>query len=121
MKDTPDPRDSFIYNLCKDRSLSHFNRVILFASMQDLYIPLNSALALTDDSNTQNCIIFNEMQQSITSACGKNIEQYQIVFPSLDPQNGTTWGWGDVLGREAHIAMLDDSAFIDIAIHLSRI
>lgn len=43
LKDTANPRNSFLYRLARSSALHHFRYVILSASAQDRYVPLHSA------------------------------------------------------------------------------
>jgi hypothetical protein len=114
MKDSPGYKDTFLYKLSLDTSLSHFQRVLMFASKQDLYTPFESAMVLPSKLESPNANIYNEMQVNLSKHLSENRQNCEIIYPWMDP----SWGWNDVLGRNAHIAMLDDDAFLEMAVHL---
>ena len=43
LKDQPDKRDAYVYQLSQQPGLSHFKHVLLLSSMQDRYVPSHSA------------------------------------------------------------------------------
>merc|ERR1712228_933405 len=45
MTDHSNPRETFLYRLCKTRGLEHFQNVVLLSCYEDQYGPLQSARA----------------------------------------------------------------------------
>jgi hypothetical protein len=111
LKDSVNFNETLMYKLSEDATISKFKKVLLFASKQDLYTPFESALVLPSESK-QN--IYGKMQENMLKNIAHNMEQFQVVYPGMDPE----WGWNYVLGREAHIAMLSQEAFLEIAVYI---
>lgn len=111
-----------MYKLSKDETISYFKRVLMFASKQDLYTPFDSALALqineTEYQQQQTVNIYNEIQENFNDNIKANVERYQVIYPGIEPK----WGFNgdfllilDIMGRTAHIAMLDEESFLILA------
>jgi hypothetical protein len=103
-----------MYKLSEDNTISKFKKVLLFASKQDLYTPFESALVLPSESKMHLNNIYGKMQENMLQNISHNVEQFQVVYPGMDPE----WGWNDVLGREAHVAMLSQAAFLEMAVYI---
>lgn len=112
MKDASDPKQSFLFKLSQEPGLQYFRYVLLCGSAQDHYVPIHSAhielteFALTDSSswgNTYREMVSNILHPLMNSSHTKLI-RYDVHFPSATMS---------LLGRAAHIAVLDSELFIE--------
>lgn len=117
LKDCIDPRESFLYQLSNDPTISNFKRVLLFGSKQDQYTPFTSALVdHTDKSlDSEGAVFLEEIKQRLWANLSRtHVETYLVDFPILDPKYGINWQISDVLGRKAHLAFLEDKGFCEM-------
>ncbi|XP_059176186.1 protein FAM135A-like isoform X2 [Physella acuta] len=114
LKDHTDPRQTFIYKLSQKPVLHHFKHVLLVGSHQDRYIPYHSSRieicrAAQKDTSTTGAI-YREMVQNILEPIIQSATCTLIrydVFHAL-PSTANT-----MIGRAAHIAVLDSEIFIE--------
>ncbi|KAK3090321.1 hypothetical protein FSP39_010936 [Pinctada imbricata] len=114
LKDHPDPRQTFLYKLSQKPGLELFRNVLLVGSSQDRYIPYHSSRiemckAAQRESSGMGAI-YSEMVANILTPVVNNPKCRLIrydVFHSL-PSNANT-----MIGRAAHIAVLDSELFIE--------
>nr|KAG5709617.1 hypothetical protein BaRGS_001667 [Batillaria attramentaria] len=108
LKDTSDPRQSFLYRLSQKPVLQHFKHVLLVGSCQDRYVPYHSSRiemcrAAQKDSSVFGKV-YQEMVENILMPIVKTptctLIRYDI-FHAL-PSTANT-----IIGRAAHIAVLD--------------
>ncbi|KAF7488241.1 Uncharacterized protein SSS_05221 [Sarcoptes scabiei] len=114
MKDSSNLKETFLYRLSKKSGLEHFRNILLCGSSQDYYVPIHSAhielcsAALNDSSDFG--IAYREMTKNILEPLiGKpniNIVRYD-VHHALDHNTNS------LIGRAAHIAVLDSELFIE--------
>ncbi|KNC96750.1 uncharacterized protein SPPG_07958 [Spizellomyces punctatus DAOM BR117] len=150
MKDNANLQESFMYKLATNASaLGAFKCVRLLASSQDGYADVESALiglggareiqracgqgcigvfgscesysrvdaegtaSTGDDQSDQDA--YKDMLVALSGVlAGAKVERYIVWFPSLA---GTT----DFLGRRAHVAMLEDPMFLEMAVVICRL
>ncbi|XP_018337387.1 PREDICTED: protein FAM135A isoform X4 [Trachymyrmex septentrionalis] len=114
MKDSPDVRRSFMFRLSQKSNLQKFKHVLLCGSAQDRYVPLHSARielckAAVRDPTDQGAA-YREMVHNILypvmSAPGVSLVRYD-VHHALPPTANA------LIGRAAHIAVLDSELFIE--------
>nr|XP_012230088.1 PREDICTED: protein FAM135A [Linepithema humile] len=114
MKDAPDVRRSFMFRLSQKSNLQKFKHVLLCGSAQDRYVPLHSARielckAAVRDPTDQGAA-YREMVHNILypvmSAPGVSLVRYD-VHHALPPTANA------LIGRAAHIAVLDSELFIE--------
>ncbi|XP_015174355.1 PREDICTED: uncharacterized protein LOC107065298 isoform X2 [Polistes dominula] len=114
MKDSPDVRRSFMFRLSQKSNLQNFKHVLLCGSAQDRYVPLHSARielckAAVRDPSDQGAA-YREMVHNILypvmSASGVSLVRYD-VHHALPPTANA------LIGRAAHIAVLDSELFIE--------
>ncbi|KAK7501141.1 hypothetical protein BaRGS_00007626 [Batillaria attramentaria] len=114
LKDTSDPRQSFLYRLSQKPVLQHFKHVLLVGSCQDRYVPYHSSRiemcrAAQKDSSVFGKV-YQEMVENILMPIVKTptctLIRYDI-FHAL-PSTANT-----IIGRAAHIAVLDSEVFIE--------
>ncbi|XP_063979471.1 uncharacterized protein LOC135163700 [Diachasmimorpha longicaudata] len=114
MKDSSDVRQSFMFRLSQRSNLQRFKHVLLCGSAQDRYVPLHSARielckAAVRDPTDQGAA-YREMVHNILypvmSTPGVTLVRYD-VHHALPPTANS------LIGRAAHIAVLDSDLFIE--------
>ncbi|XP_072756324.1 protein FAM135A isoform X2 [Anoplolepis gracilipes] len=114
MKDSPDVRHSFMFRLSQKSNLQKFKHVLLCGSAQDRYVPLHSARIelckaavrdLTDQGAAYREMVHNILYP-VMSASGVSLVRYD-VHHALPPTANA------LIGRAAHIAVLDSELFIE--------
>ncbi|KAL4235935.1 hypothetical protein ACF0H5_004324 [Mactra antiquata] len=114
LKDSPDPRQSFLFRLSQKRGLEYFRHVLLVGSSQDRYVPYHSSriemckAAQRESSGLGS--VYGEMVANILQPIVNNPQCKMIrydVFHAL-PSTANT-----IIGRAAHIAVLDSEIFIE--------
>ncbi|XP_070194808.1 protein FAM135A-like [Littorina saxatilis] len=114
LKDTNDPRQSFLYKLSQKPVLQYFKHVLLVGSSQDRYVPYHSSrIEMCKAAQRDSSIfgkVYHEMVDNVltpiiqTPSC--KLIRYD-VFHAL-PSTANT-----IIGRAAHIAVLDSEVFIE--------
>ena len=119
LKDAPNPRDSFLYHLSEAPSFEYFRHIVLLSSPQDKYVPYHSALiaASTQDGSLQSSLSLEMMQNILTPLREGKVNLVRISVDHSLPSSANS-----VIGRAAHIAMLDNDLFIEkfVSLHLSQ-
>ena len=119
LKDAPNARDSFLYHLSEAPSFEYFRHVVLLSSPQDKYVPYHSALVATStqDGSLQSSLSLEMMQNILTSLREAKVNLVRVSVDHSLPASANS-----VIGRAAHIAMLDNDLFIDkfVTLHLSQ-
>ncbi|KAK9871472.1 hypothetical protein WA026_012846 [Henosepilachna vigintioctopunctata] len=114
LKDTTDWRRSFLYTLSQRSTIHHFKNILLCGSSQDRYVPLHSARielckeAIKDTS--EQGAIFREMVHNIISPI---ISKKDVNFMRYDIHHALPNTANALIGRAAHIAVLDSELFIE--------
>ncbi|KAG8200153.1 hypothetical protein JTE90_018935 [Oedothorax gibbosus] len=114
MKDASDLRQTFLYKLSQKSGLEHFRNILLFGSSQDRYVPLHSARielckpALKDTS--LQGVIYREMVNNIIQPILKNPD---VSLLRYDVHHALPSSANSLIGRAAHIAVLDSELFIE--------
>ena len=119
LKDAPNARDSFLYHLSEAPSFEYFRHVVLLSSPQDKYVPYHSALiaASTQDGSLQSTLSLEMMQNILMPLREGKVNLVRISVDHSLPASANS-----VIGRAAHIAMLDNDLFIEkfVTLHLSQ-
>lgn len=119
LKDAPNPTDSFLYHLSEAPSLKYFRHVVLLASPQDKYVPYHSAKisTLTRDASFQTSISLRIMQNILEPLRKARVNLVRVSVDHAIPTSTNS-----VIGRAAHIAMLDNELFIKklVSLHLAQ-
>ncbi|XP_052686477.1 protein FAM135B-like isoform X6 [Crassostrea angulata] len=114
LKDHQDPRQTFLYKLSQKQGLELFRHVLLVGSSQDRYVPYHSSRiemckSAQRDSSVMGAI-YSEMVANILTPVVNSprckLVRYD-VFHAL-PNTANT-----IIGRAAHIAVLDSELFIE--------
>lgn len=119
LRDTSNPRDSFLYHLSETATFELFRHVVLLTSYQDKYVPYQSAKLgpIVCDGSLQNDL-GSEMAQNILGP----MQQAQVNLVRVCVNFAMPTSANSVLGRAAHIAMLDSELFIEkfVLLHLAQ-
>lgn len=114
LKDSTNLRKCFLYKLSQKSNLHHFKNVLLCGSGQDRYVPFHSARielckeALKDTS--EQGAIFREMVHNIISPI---ISKKEVNLLRYDIHHALPNTANALIGRAAHIAVLDSELFIE--------
>ena len=119
LKDAPNPCDSFLYQLSEAPSLEGFRHIILLASPQDKYVPYHSAKisTLSRDAGFQSSVSLRIMQNILEPLRRARVNLVRMSVDHAIPTSANS-----VIGRAAHIAMLDNELFIRkvVTLHLTQ-
>ena len=117
LKDAPNPRDSFLYHLSEAPSMECFKHVVLLSSSQDKYVPHHSAKlsSLSKDGSLQSSLSLEMMQNILEPLRERRVNLVRISVDHCIPTSANS-----LIGRAAHIAMLDSELFIEklVLLHL---
>ncbi|PAA57085.1 hypothetical protein BOX15_Mlig001885g6, partial [Macrostomum lignano] len=117
LKDNSDQRQTYLYELSSASGLDSFANVLLVSSPQDRYVPYHSSRvelasrALKDTG--QMSAVYMEMVSNLLQRLSKVLTvRYDVhhCFPSST---------NSLIGRAAHIAVLDSEVFLDKFISVS--
>ena len=109
LRDHPNPRETFLYRLSQKPTLEHFQNVLLVSSHQDKYVPFHSARLEAPPSSGAEAEACSEMLQNVIKPMqekGVNIVRYTVEHTLATSTNS-------LIGRAAHIAMLEDEKFVE--------
>ena len=119
LKDAPNPADSFLYHLSEAPSLEYFRHVVLLASPQDKYVPYHSAKisTLSQDAAFQTSVSLRIMHNIL-----EPLRKARVNLVRLSVDHAIPTSANSVIGRAAHIAMLDNEMFIRklVTLHLAQ-
>lgn len=115
--DNPDLRKTFLYNLCKQRTLENFKNIILISSPQDGYVPYHSARIETcqasSGDHSKKGQLFLEMLNECLDQIRAPSSEHRVFIrcdvnfdTSLQGRNINT-----MIGRAAHIEFLESDVF----------
>ncbi|XP_010458322.1 PREDICTED: protein FAM135B-like isoform X1 [Camelina sativa] len=121
LTDDPDLQNTFIYKLCKQKTLGSFKNIILLSSPQDGYVPYHSARIESCQpasfDNSKKGVAFLEMLNNCMDQIrGPSPEtpHHQRVFMRCDVNFDTTLygrNLNSFIGRAAHIEFLESDIF----------
>lgn len=119
IKDAPNSRDSFLYHLSESPSMENFRHVVLLCSPQDKYVPYQSAkmASVAADGSLQSDVSL-EMMHNILEP----LRQAKVNLVRVSVDHSLPTSANSVIGRAAHIAMLDNELFIEkfVSLHLAQ-
>jgi len=124
LKDNTDLRQTFMYQLSTKPCLQYFKYVLLVGSHDDFYVPMHSALiqvcrqAMKD--TTQLGQVYTEIIHNIMLPLlngGRTTVVRYSVFHAQQASSTTS----HLLGRAAHIAVLDSDLFIEKLLTVSAL
>ncbi|XP_016984141.2 uncharacterized protein LOC108048155 isoform X1 [Drosophila rhopaloa] len=114
MRDTTDMRNCFLYRLSQRSTLHHFKNILLCGSSQDRYVPAHSArlelckAAMRDSSSLGT--IYREMVHNIIAPI---LARPELTLARFDVHHALPHTANTLIGRAAHIAVLDSELFIE--------
>ena len=114
-KDGSSPRESFLYHLSLCPGFEYFKNVLLVASHQDKYVPFHSARLQPHSGHDQ---IELEMIQNLIQP----MERANVNLIRYNIDHVLTMNSSSLIGRAAHVAMLDSMAFVEkfIIVHCAK-
>ena len=119
LKDAANPMDCFLYHLSEAPSLEYFRHVVLLASPQDKYVPYHSAKisALASDAAFQTSVCLRIMHNIL-----EPLKKARVNLVRVNVDHAIPTSTNSVIGRAAHIAMLDNELFIKklVSLHLTQ-
>ncbi|XP_033112421.1 protein FAM135A-like [Anneissia japonica] len=114
LKDNPDPRQTFLYQLSEKPGFSLFKNVLLVGSSQDRYVPLHSARVEKCKAAEKDKYIwgtvYNEM---LTNIMKPIVDNPNVELVRYDVHHALQSSANSLIGRAAHIAFLDSDLFIE--------
>ncbi|XP_060519981.1 protein FAM135A [Cylas formicarius] len=114
LKDSTDPRQSFLYRLSQRSTLHYFKNILLCGSGQDRYVPLHSArIELCKESlkdSSEQGTVYRKMVQNILQPV---MAQKDLKLLRYDIHHALPNTANALIGRAAHIAVLDSEIFIE--------
>ncbi|XP_059215081.1 protein FAM135A isoform X4 [Centropristis striata] len=112
-RDNSDPRQTFLYKLSKKSGLQFFKNVVLVGSLQDRYVPYHSArieMCKTALKDKQTGPVYAEMIENLLLPVLQNkdcnLVRYDVIHALPNTANS-------LIGRAAHIAVLDSEIFLE--------
>ncbi|XP_074641981.1 protein FAM135A-like [Tubulanus polymorphus] len=122
MKDHSNPRQTFLYQLSQKPGLEFFKQVLLVASTQDRYVPYHSArielckAAMKDSSSMGEVYVemVNNILQPVVKDTNITVVRYDVFHALQNTAN-------NLIGRAAHIAVLDSELFLEKFISVSAL
>ncbi|KAJ7965893.1 hypothetical protein O6P43_015451 [Quillaja saponaria] len=115
--DEPDLQNTFLYNLCKQKTLDSFKHIILLSSPQDGYVPYHSAriescqTASRDTSKKSR--VFLEMLNNCLDQIRPNPSERRVFIRCDVNFDTSAYGknFNSFIGRAAHIDFLESDIF----------
>lgn len=114
MKDSTDIRQTYLYRLSAKPGLERFRNILLCGSVQDFYVPIHSAhielcnLAVNDYS--EHGMAYKEMMRNILE---RIVNKPNVNLVRYDVHHALASNANTLIGRAAHIAVLDSELFIE--------
>ncbi|KAG4931039.1 hypothetical protein AAZX31_17G181500 [Glycine max] len=115
--DDQDIQNTFIYKLCKQKTLDHFRHIILLSSPQDGYVPYHSARielcqAASRDKSKKGRV-FLEMLNDCLDQIRANPSEHRVFMRCDVNFDATSYGknLNSFIGRAAHIEFLESDIF----------
>jgi len=113
LKDSSDIRKTFMYKLCENSNLHLFKNVLLAGSSQDKYVPLHSArIELCKSAIKDNSVTGTAYKEMVNNILGKVVES-DVELVRYDVHHALPNNTNSLIGRAAHIAVLDSELFIE--------
>ncbi|XP_075672510.1 uncharacterized protein LOC142642042 isoform X5 [Castanea sativa] len=116
LTDNPDLHNTFLYKLCKKRTLQNFRNVILLSSPQDGYVPYHSArieMCPAASLDSKKSSVFMEMLNNCLDQIRSPSSEHR-VFMRCDVNFDTSLhgrNLNSFIGRAAHIEFLESDIF----------
>jgi len=113
LKDSADIRQTFMYKLSQQSNLHFFKNVLLAGSSQDKYVPIHSArIELCKSAIKDGSVIGAAYKEMVNNILGKVIDS-DVELVRYDVHHALPNNTNSLIGRAAHIAVLDSELFIE--------
>eukprot|EP00090_Calanus_glacialis_P010228 TRINITY_DN18611_c0_g1_i1.p1 TRINITY_DN18611_c0_g1~~TRINITY_DN18611_c0_g1_i1.p1 ORF type:complete len:1338 (-),score=331.89 TRINITY_DN18611_c0_g1_i1:1056-4637(-) len=113
LKDEADIRKTFMYKLAEKSNLHFFKNVLLAGSSQDKYVPIHSArIELCKAAIKDNSVTGAAYKEMVHNILGKVVES-DVELVRYDIHHALPNNTNSLIGRAAHIAVLDSELFIE--------
>nr|XP_027784034.1 protein FAM135A isoform X9 [Marmota flaviventris] len=112
-RDHADPRQTFLYKLSNKAGLHYFKNVVLVGSLQDRYVPYHSArieMCKTALKDKQSGQIYSEMIHNLLHPVLQSKDCNLVRYNVINALPNTA---DSLIGRAAHIAVLDSEIFLE--------
>ncbi|XP_054425536.1 protein FAM135A isoform X6 [Pteronotus mesoamericanus] len=112
-RDHSDPRQTFLYKLSNKAGLHYFKNVVLVGSLQDRYVPYHSArieMCKTALKDKQSGQIYSEMIHNLLRPVLQSKDCNLVRYNVINALPNTA---DSLIGRAAHIAVLDSEIFLE--------
>jgi hypothetical protein len=119
LKDHIEPRKTYLYSLSQKPCLEYFKNILLMASPQDRYVPFHSARIEVCKAALTDTIYGSTYVEMINNLLGPIINNPSITFVRYNAFHNIPSGTNNIIGRAAHIAILDSELFVEKLISIS--
>uniref|UniRef100_T1JT85 DUF676 domain-containing protein n=1 Tax=Tetranychus urticae TaxID=32264 RepID=T1JT85_TETUR len=114
MKDSTDPRKTFLYKLSQEPGLEFFRYILLCGSSQDHYVPIHSShIELCTPSINDTSMIGISYREMVTNLLHPIVKNGHSKLIRYDVHHALSSNANSIIGRAAHIAVLDSELFIE--------
>nr|XP_045599239.1 protein FAM135A-like isoform X1 [Procambarus clarkii] len=114
LKDRVDIRQTFLYRLSQRSQLHHFRNVLLCGSSQDRYVPLHSArIELCRQAIKDASVMGSAYREMVSNLLQPIISSPSVTLVRYDIHHALPSTANSLIGRAAHIAVLDSELFIE--------
>ncbi|KAF2360928.1 Protein FAM135 [Trinorchestia longiramus] len=114
LKDRVDIRQTFLYRLAQRSQLHHFRNILLCGSSQDRYVPLHSArIELCRAAVKDTSVMGAAYREMVSNLLQPIICSSSVTLVRFDIHHALPSTANSLIGRAAHIAVLDSELFIE--------
>ncbi|CAF3479267.1 unnamed protein product [Adineta steineri] len=118
-KDHIDPKETYLYKLSKKPCLEFFKNILLVASPQDRYVPFHSSRIEVCKAALKDTVYGSIYLQMINNLLEPILRNPSITFVRYNAFHSIPAGTNNIIGRAAHIAILDSELFVEKLILVS--
>ncbi|CAF3528073.1 unnamed protein product [Rotaria sp. Silwood1] len=114
-----DPKQTYLYKLSKQPCLEFFKNILLLASPQDRYVPFHSARIEVCKAALKDTAYGSIYVEMISNLLEPILRNPSITFVRYNAFHNIPSGTNNIIGRAAHIAILDSELFVEKLILIS--
>ncbi|CAF3536336.1 unnamed protein product [Rotaria sordida] len=114
-----DPKQTYLYKLSKQPCLEFFKNILLVASPQDRYVPFHSARIEVCKAALKDTAYGSIYVEMISNLLEPILRNPSITFVRYNAFHNIPSGTNNIIGRAAHIAILDSELFVEKLILIS--
>ncbi|UJR28838.1 hypothetical protein I4U23_010062 [Adineta vaga] len=118
-KDSTDPKQTYLYKLSKRPCLEFFKNILLIASPQDRYVPFHSARIEVCKAALKDTVYGSIYVEMISNLLEPILRNPSITFVRYNAFHNIPSGTNNIIGRAAHVAILDSELFVEKLILVS--